>query len=165
MHRRERHTTSNTGRLALVGLEGADLWIRGFENQQAIPPNALDSHRRLLVLYPCEEAITLDSSFREKYPGPYQLVVPDGSWRQAAKVPKREVALAQALRVKVNPPRASLYQLRREPKAEGLATLEAIAFAMEHLESLQCREHLERLFLEFVRRTLEGRPDTSSPST
>jgi DTW domain-containing protein YfiP len=157
MHRREQHTTSNTGRLAQVGLKDSDLWIRGNLRESSIPEGGLDPKRRLLVLYPTPSAQALGPDFCKEYPGPYQLVVPDGSWRQASKIPSREPGLRSAIAVGLSKPRPSQYQLRREPKPEGLATLEALSQAMYFLESPECAQHLNQLFLEFVRRSLLGR--------
>jgi DTW domain-containing protein len=48
----------------------------------------------------------------------------------------------------------SRYQLRREPKEGGLATMEAIARAYGVLEGPHAKEPLERVFHEMVRRSL-----------
>lgn len=62
------------------------------------------------------------------------LVVIDGTWAQARKVLKQNPALLQLRRVGITPTRPGNYRIRREPAAECLATIEALAQALGVLE-------------------------------
>jgi len=62
------------------------------------------------------------------------LILLDGSWAEAKALWWRNPWLLKSPRLKLNPRRPSLYgTLRREPRREGLSTLEAAAFALAEL--------------------------------
>lgn len=63
------------------------------------------------------------------------IVVLDGSWAQAKTLWWRNAWVLKARRIALRPPRRSLYgDLRREPRREGLSTLEAVAVLLARLE-------------------------------
>ncbi len=62
------------------------------------------------------------------------LVVIDGTWAQARKVFKHNPGLQQLPRLGITPERPGNYRIRREPAAECLATIEALAQALGVLE-------------------------------
>ena len=63
------------------------------------------------------------------------IVLLDGSWSQAKALWWRNPWLLRLRRLVLAPPTPSLYgALRREPRAEGLATIEAAALALAFLE-------------------------------
>lgn len=62
------------------------------------------------------------------------LVVIDGTWAQARKVFKHNPSLQQLPRLGITPDRPGNYRIRREPAAECLATIEALAQALGVLE-------------------------------
>ena len=62
---------------------------------------------------------------------PLLLVVPDGTWRKARKLLHLNSALAALPRVCLPPGLNSRYRLRKAPAAGALATIEAIAAALE----------------------------------
>ena len=133
LHVEEAKRPTNTGRLALLALVNSELHLRGVHDAPAVI--FLSAERRNVVLFPGDDAAVLSPEWLALDPRPVTLVVPDGSWRQAAKMPRREPALCDLPRVKLPPIAAPLTALRREPKAEGMATLAAIAYAFGILES------------------------------
>ena len=151
IHRREARKPTNTGLLAAACLANSRVVLRGDE---APSPLGLPDGQRVLLLYPADDAIPID---RVNEPGPFTLVVPDGNWRQAGKVRTRVPELRAATCVTLPQAEPSAYQLRAEPHPRGLATLEAIARALEILEGPAVREHLERPFHAMVERTLRTR--------
>lgn len=157
MHHRELKTTTNTGRLAALALPNSEIRIRGKTTAPLDLSDLQTSGQKILLLYPSEDAHELTPEFVATLERPITLVVPDGNWRQAAKVGQREPALATATRVKLAPGPLSEYRLRAEPKAEGLATLEAIARALGVLESIRVRTQIETFFRIMVERTLWSR--------
>jgi DTW domain-containing protein len=63
------------------------------------------------------------------------VIVLDGTWSQAKTLWWRNAWLLKCKRVVLSPPRPSLYgKLRREPRREGLSTLESVGMLLSHLE-------------------------------
>lgn len=87
-------------------------------------------------------------------PPPSTVVVLDGTWREAKRLFIRIPALHRLPRVPLREP-APTDHLRRPPPG-GMATLEAIACAVETLEGPEKAKVLHNLFAEFVKRSLEG---------
>jgi DTW domain-containing protein YfiP len=157
IHHREVKMPTNTGRLAHQCLVGSRLVLRGLKDDPAaLGPDASFAGTPLL-LHPTEDATPLDAGFQAKIPPPYTLIVPDGSWRQASKMGSREQSLKGILRVKLVAAEPSRYQLRKETKPGGLATIEAIGRALGFLESPLIERELEKIFALMVERTLRSR--------
>jgi DTW domain-containing protein YfiP len=112
---------------------------------------------RPIFLYPDEDAQELNDEFREKYPGPYHLIVPDGSWHQARKVHQREELLSSIPTVKVSNNLIGEYKLRSAPQPFYLSTYEAIAHALGVLEGESVGEDLMKFFRIFVRSVMQSR--------
>lgn len=115
-----------------------------------------DGHHGV-VLTPSDDAVPLTEAFAATLPRPVALVVPDGTWRQALKMPRRIPALAPLPRVTLPPGPPSRYFLREETHDHGLATFEAIARALGAIEGAAVREQLETLFERYVGATLSTR--------
>ncbi len=157
MHHREEHLTTNTAHLASLMLPRCQIHIRGDNARPLNVSDILHENESPLLLYPSEDAQTLTRELVEALPHPPALIVPDGSWRQASKVAKREEFLAHVPRVVLTPDAPSRYRLRREPKAQGLATFEAMARALGVLEGPALRVAMEEVFDEMVENTLKSR--------
>lgn len=156
MHRREAITTTNTGRIASFLLNNSSIHYRGFIDQQI--ENVLLPDHTPLFLYPSEDAATLTPEFVQKLGDrKIQLIVPDGSWRQARKVAKREPSLKGVQHIKLADAGSGLFFLRRKIKDEGVSTMEAIARALGIIESAHLQLHLEKVFRIMVERTLDTR--------
>lgn len=137
MHQRERFLTSNTAVVATRSLNDSEILLRGMRDQSASEELHLRAGHVPLVLYPHESALAIGSQELKDYLAgrPAQLIVPDGSWRQAKRVAKREPALQSIQAVKLSDTSPSLYRLRRQVKPDRLCTFEAIARALGDLES------------------------------
>jgi len=82
-------------------------------------------------------------------PGIKGLIVLDGTWSQAKALWWRNAWLLKLKRIVLQPQRRSLYgNLRKEPRAEALSTIESCALAIEKLDSKggELRKHLEDAF-------------------
>lgn len=80
------------------------------------------------------------------------IVLLDGTWSQAKTLWWRNPWVLKARRLVLNPPKPSLYgHLRREPRREGLSTLESAAFALSRLEK---RPEIETTLTETFSRML-----------
>lgn len=127
LHADEAKKPTNTGRLAALCCDNSQVLVRGLRNQ---PLNlGFLAGQDALVLCPDEAATIV-----RPVASPVTLVVPDGSWRQASKMPRREPMLRELPRVKLPPLPAQVPALRRESKDNGLATFVAIARALGVLE-------------------------------
>ena len=151
IHRFEERKPTNSGQLAALCLPNSEVCVRGVAGAPA-PRFTYDPTTQPLLLYPDANAVPL-SSFAGSA-RPITLVVPDGTWRQASKVRQRMPGLADVPCVSLPPDAPTSYRLRAEFHEGRLATLEAIARALEILEGPRVRAALEDLFRIMVARTL-----------
>jgi len=157
MHHREWVKPTATGPLALAMLPNSELRIQGDREQLLDLSDLASPERRTLLLYPGEDAPVLSESLLDADPRPVNLVVPDGNWRQAARMGKRLPGLEHATMVRLPTGEKTAWGVRRETNPEGLATFEAIARAFGIIESPEVRARMEELFRLMVSRTLEAR--------
>lgn len=158
IHRDETRKTTNTGRLALRCLPNSEMLVHGKVGEVLAAPWLGPEPSSIiggLLLYPCDEAEPLAAHHLAR--GPVRLVVPDGTWRQAAKMTRRIDWLAKMPRVSLPSGNQTSYRLRSEPKQGGLATMEAIARAFGILEGPHLQSALEEIFHKMVDRTLYSR--------
>ncbi len=134
MHYREWHKPTATAPLAQRILPSCEIRLRGSQEVPFSQEGLVEPGRRTLVLYPDEGARLLTPELVAEDSRPVTLIVPDGSWRQASKIPRRVAALRDAERVVLADDAPTRYRLRFEPKPRGLATFEAIARALGVLE-------------------------------
>lgn len=157
MHHREWKRPTASAPLFAAADPKAEIRLRGLPNEPTCEAGLVHPNRRTLVLFPKENAQVLCDSLLAEDPRPITLVVPDGSWRQASKVVRREPALTQAQCVTLPDLGPSRYKLRREPKPGGLSTFEAIARALKIIEGPKVYHQLETLFDLMVEQTLSMR--------
>jgi DTW domain-containing protein YfiP len=163
IHRYEDRKPTNTGRLAAECLVNSEIVLRGHEDMPSAPI-AWGEAAQPLLLFPHEDAVPLSDYAAS--PRPVTLIVPDGTWRQASKVRKRVPGLdgVPCVTLPAGPP--SLYRLRAEAHATGLATIEAIARAIGIVEGPEVgpavQQSIESVFLAMVERTLWTRGDVET---
>ena len=158
LHCGELRRPSNTGHLLPLALEQASCVIRGLPNTPRLDGlGLLDPDRRNLLLYPDPNATVLNEAFMSQDDRPVTLLVPDGSWRQSRRMFCRDLGHLPVERVCLPEGGGSVYGLRSQTDASHCSTLEAVARAMGLLESLEVRQHLERLMTIFVERASTGR--------
>lgn len=158
VHVRELKLTSNTAQFAEKMLPGkADIVIRGRMNDTFDSAPTLARAGRPLFLYPHEDALELNDEFKDKYPGPYHLIIPDGNWQQARKVRQREEGFSSLPAVKLPAGITSEYGLRKALHPEWVCTYEAMAHALGILESKEITEKLLAFFRVWVRNTENAR--------
>jgi DTW domain-containing protein YfiP len=155
IHRREDRKPTNTGRLATECLPNSEVIVRGHVEAPPEVPRAWSPGAQPLLLFPDADAIPL-ARFATS-PLPVTLVVPDGTWRQAAKVRHRIPWLRDVPCVSIEPDAPTAYHLRNETRPDGLATMEAIARAFGVLEGDSVRSALEGVLRVLVERTLWSR--------
>lgn len=146
MHHVEALRQSNTGRLARAVLEDVDIRLRGRPDKPLHLDDLLDGERRPLLLFPGAGARLLDAALVAADPRPVTLLVPDGTWNLARKIPLRQRELDAVERVCLPLEEPSEYRLRHSPHPHQLSTLEAIARALGVLEGPDLRGDLETVF-------------------
>lgn len=157
IHRAELRKPTNTGHLAAASLINSEVIVRGREGEPTAPL-AWSEGTQPLLLFPHDG----DAQVLRPVDRPVTLVVPDGNWRQASKVRARVPGLRDIPCVMLPPGEPSTYRLRSEAHPSGLATIEAIARAMEILEGAHVRRALEHVFRSMVERTLWARGSLES---
>lgn len=144
MHHREERLASNTGRLAKLAIEQCRIYLRGERENPLDMAQILARPGKAIYLYPTEDAF--DIAELNPKEGPFHLIVPDGSWRQAKRVIKREPLLANVPCVRINPTTTARYLLRRAPQPQFLSTFEAIAWCLRHFEGVSTYDKLMEYF-------------------
>ena len=154
IHHREVKRTTNTGLLATHALVNSSVHVRGRPGHPVDLTELTSPEYENVVLYPSEDAVDV-ATFRATKP--VRLIVADGNWRQAAKVPRREPALATLPRVFLPRPNAGVHHLRAEHLVNGYSTLEAVARALGALEGAHVEAALLNLYALKLAATLAGR--------
>ncbi len=157
IHHRELARSSNTGLLALRALVNCELRIRGESREPLDLSDLLSPQYRTLLFYPCADAVDLHLQLVDQDPRPIQLIVPDGTWRQARKIHVRHPELKDIPRVKIGTPNQVTFQLRAQSRPEGMATLQAIACALGIIEGEPVAAPLLKLYRARLHRTLSAR--------
>ena len=157
IHHRELPRSSNTGLLVVKALVNSEVRIRGEGRAPLDLKDVLSSQYRTFLFYPTNDAVELDKALVMQEPTPIQLIVPDGTWRQARKIHSRHPELKDLPRVKISTPNHSTYQLRAQNRPEGMATLQAIAHALAVIEGEAVAARLMQLYHTKIERTLMGR--------
>jgi tRNA-uridine aminocarboxypropyltransferase len=156
IHHRELSRSSNTGLLAVRALVNSEVRIRGEGRATLDLKDVLSSQYRTFLFYPTNDAVELDKALVMQEHTPIQLIVPDGTWRQARKIHSRHPELRDLPRVKISTPNYSTYQLRAQSRPEGMATLQAIAYGLAVIEGDVVGAQLMKLYQAKIERTLIG---------
>jgi DTW domain-containing protein YfiP len=155
IHQLEANKPTNTGLIAARCLANSRVVYRGRGPDQA-PGAGLDAAvagpARSLVLFPHPDATPLES-WRDSG-DELQLIVPDGTWSQAARTRRRLEVLAGLPCVSLPLRAVAADRLRASPRPGRLATLEAVAVALGVLEGAAVEEALMRVYRTMTDRTL-----------
>jgi DTW domain-containing protein YfiP len=149
MHQLELRKPTNTGRLAARCLPGSAIVVRGGEGP--IDSSPWTAAAAPVLLYPDPAAEPLER-WRGS-PHPVTLLVPDGTWRQAARTRHRLPGLAAVPCARLPGSTPSIYRLRAGRPGQ-LSTLEAIARALGVLEGPEVEAPLLHILRVMVDRTL-----------
>lgn len=142
-HEKEWTKPTGSGHLAARLLPTAEM-IRRLESRDGAWRRP--GHRALLLFPeragPGREAAPPLEAVIERLDRPLQLVVPDGTFRQASRMCLREPLLLALPRARVEGGRAIADRLRAHPDPTRLGTLEAIARALGALEGPAVEDQL-----------------------
>lgn len=145
-HTSESRHALNTARLAVLGLQQAQLWVgESFSQLNAY----LAAFRHPVLLFPGPEAQTVEQ-WRAAQREPDLLIVPDGTWRKARKILYANPCLQELPRLQLNVAEASRYRVRKAPDAQSLASIEAIAQVLAELQPEQSYAALLRPFEQLI---------------
>lgn len=147
-HAAEWRRFSNTGRVAVLALEGAELAVWGVRDQPLDPATLVREAERTVLLYPSEDAPRLVPTDAR----PVRVLVPDGTWRESRRIASRLAPLPGIEKVRVDA--AARPGLRAAPSAGRLGTGEAIAAALEALGDRDAAAQLREAVRTMVERAL-----------
>ena len=128
-HPREAKMPVSTCRLAHLSLPNSELHV-GLGPEGNARLEAVARSPGAMVLFPGPGSVDV----RDLTAPPATLVVVDGTWTNARKLLQRSPLLASLPRVGFTPDRPGNYRIRKEPSAECVSTIEAVAHVLEHLE-------------------------------
>jgi DTW domain-containing protein YfiP len=176
-HAREWSKTTNTGHLAAQAVTGSRcaLWGLGDRDDDGLgeatlryvdgaPPevwrngrDAAEAPAPWAFVLTTSDATPLDP--RTLPEGPLLMVIPDGTWQQAGKMPRRVPALSGLPRLCLPPEvvAAAPFRLRVAAQPGALATLHAVALALGLIEGAATEAALLAPYAAFVDRTLASR--------
>lgn len=142
----------NTARLAVLGLQHADLMVGlHFEELKDIVAAAVQP----LLLFPASKENTGPDE-----PGAAMrsslLIVPDGTWRKARQIVRANPVLDALPRLSLPAGQPSEYRIRKATEPAALATIEAIVRALETLEPQQDFQPLLRPFRVMVEQQIQA---------
>lgn len=157
MHHREERLDTNTAFYLTKLLPNSTIIKRGLKGEEELDLQLGTPPYKDVLLYPTEQALSLDEIIER----PIHLIIPDGSWRQASKVAKREKALEHTPRIKIQGPKQSLFHLRKAPQPYYLCTFEACAYALGELEGPEIKGQMLKIFETVVYHHLKSRGKVS----
>ena len=132
----------------------SEMRVRGQSRKTLDLRDLLTSQYRTLLFYPSVDAVELDKELVAQDQKPIQLIVPDGTWRQASKVHFRHPELRDVKRVMISTPNIFKFHLRFQHRREGMATLQAIAQALGVIEGDFVKAQLMKLYRAKLEQTL-----------
>ena len=166
MHYREAYQTTNTGFLieACVPTTERLLYQPGPDSIDLAP--VLAGRERVAILFPGPDSSPLGPELLDGV-GELTLVIPDGTWRAASRMVRRDPVLSALPRVTLPPGPPTIYTLRRASRQAGLSTFEAFAQAMALLEGDDVGERLMAALRSFQDGTyaMKGMAAARSPVT
>ncbi len=143
-HVNEARRRTNSGRIAALAMPKCEI----VDNRERRDMTGFEPPPGSWLLFPGGDTAAKDAA------PPATVIVLDGTWREAKRLFLRTPALHRLPRVPILPA-APADHLRRPPPG-GLATLEAIACAVQSLDGDAPARALHELFALFVKRSLEG---------
>ena len=154
--KREAKVPTNTGRLAGMALKNSVVLLRGDLDQPYDLAEHLGPEGSNFVFYPDETASVVTEDLASGNQA-LTLIFPDGNWRGAGKMCRRDPVMASLPRLRLPAGAPSNYRVRKETKSEGLATIEAIARALGIVEHPSIQTQLDKLLKVMTDRTLQSR--------
>jgi DTW domain-containing protein YfiP len=133
-HPSETKAAKNTARLVQLCHSNTHIWVGEQPDDFApLQQSLAQRHEKVAVLYPAEDAISLESYRIHAESAANRLLLIDGTWKKAYKIWQCNAWLRQFPAVVLNG-YESRYDIRKAPRDGCLSTLEAVALSLQQLE-------------------------------
>ncbi|WP_353152606.1 tRNA-uridine aminocarboxypropyltransferase [Pollutimonas bauzanensis] len=152
-HPEEHKHALNTGRLAVLGLERAELLV-GEHFPQLV--DMLPAFTSAFLLFPGEFAQPPQPLACDVANGSVLLIVPDGTWRKARKILYANPVLNTLPRLSLEAGAPSRYRLRKTSVPAAVSTIEAIARTLAALEPEQDFNPILRPFDALIEQQIQA---------
>jgi DTW domain-containing protein YfiP len=151
VHPREFMKTVGTVRMVKLSIPGS-VMLRGhgkdFDSDPAVAALISNPHHHSMILFPGNDSLNLTSASREtvesKLPRGKRLVifVIDGSWSAAKNMIRNSARLSALPKLSFEVSSHSIYEIRKQPRAHFLSTVEAVSLLIENLKTQNlCTPH------------------------
>jgi DTW domain-containing protein YfiP len=158
-HTMEEHRPTNTGRMALYMFPRSRLIPYGTHGGPLDEAPFRDPGRRYFLLFPRAGAQTLTREDLVPSDGtPVSLVVPDGNWRQASHMARRNRVIKEMTCLSLPPGPPGAWTIRNSKHAERLCTAEAAIRVAEVLGFRDEAARMQAMMLTINERMLGMRP-------
>lgn len=154
-HALEARKSTNTVRVAELAI--APCQVLEYDGPDEALDRQLASLKNPYLLFP-------DGQTPSKCPPMENLVVLDGTWKQARKMTRKLPSLMRIPRLSLPPPPEAVTRLRHSDDENHMSTLEAMAQAMAYFGQTDDAQKLHALHALWVRHTLIGRGKLSRNS-
>lgn len=146
----------NTARLAVLGLQGAELW-----EGECFPqlPERVAAAQQAVLLFPATDGAPLMATSAVSSAGQVAsrlLIVPDGTWRKARRIVRANPVLETLPRLALPPGEPSAYRVRKALEPAAVSTIEAIVRALTLLEPQQDFRPLLRPFDVLIEQQIQA---------
>lgn len=158
-HPSEQKHPLNTARLAVAGLQRAELHVGELFDWLE---DRIAQSGQVYLLFPGDNAQTPEEVMALRaQPAVDLLIVPDGTWRKARKIMYANPVLATLPRICLAADTPTAYKVRKASQPDALATIEAIARTLTVLEPGQDFSQLLQPFNALVSQQIQAMgPDT-----
>lgn len=161
IHRKEKFLPSNTAHLLTRNFPShVQMLTQGEPDPKEREELKITQGYTPLFLYPDENAVELNQEFLVNISRPIELIIPDGTWRQARKM-KRRIPLLRSqnvVSIKLSGDFQSTYSLRKQKYKNGLCTYEAVAKALGIIEGKELEKKMLKQFAIMNSRFKSSRP-------
>lgn len=149
-HPSEVKETKGTAWLAHMCLTHSQFWVgEVFEDEHPLW-HWLKAFNHVSILYPQTEGFQGAIVEAAHLPTHSAVLIVDGTWRKTRKMLYLNPRLTELSRVQIHPETPSEYQIRKEPSAQSLSTMEASAQLLKEYGDVQASNHLKHSFKEFI---------------
>lgn len=152
-HPDEQKHPLNTARLAVLGLEQAELWVGEHFPQLEEKLATVDA---AFLLFPAKEHNVMQPLVAIDATKAALLIVPDGTWRNARKIIQSNPLLSSLPHLSLPEGEPSLYRVRKATEVAAVATIEAIVRTLTVLEPESDFQPLLKPFNVLVEQQIEA---------
>ncbi|MBN1968613.1 MAG: DTW domain-containing protein [Candidatus Delongbacteria bacterium] len=153
LHFKELFKLTNTGKFIPLILNNSYLDVHGLKDNSPDISLLLPDNYENVLLFPYTQT-ELNQSFLDRFEKPINLIVPDASWRQSARMIRRYDELCSLKRVKVNAYTFEKIRMRKNLVDGNISTIEAVAAALASVDDIHVANRLQELYDVYSNRIL-----------